>query len=321
MQAESLDTNLLQSARRVKAPDGAPISISARRKKMALKGLAYLVFFLVSVIFFTLIKIPDSAIANYILNEANRSSTAYSFTAEKISVRFFPLPHVQIEKLGMEPRFPGAGLPIALDEARIYPNPFTLGASFSADAYKSKIKGAASMNSFLLESEDLDLAKLTPLAQSGLDLKGLVSSLYVQLSMENQRIGTASGEIRLQGKYFFFDPTSFGLPVTLPILNLGDLDVLGTASRGQVRIDRFKLGSPGKDLEVQVASGTIALNDVMLNTRYDFHLLLKPSAALEKAVPLLPSMLSTMATKRADGFFGIKLAGKLSDPVPSIKKE
>ena len=56
-------------------------------------------------------------------------------------------------------------------------------------------------------------------------------------------------------------------------------------------------------------------------TKYDLHLLVKLSPTIEKAVPALSSMLAVMATKRADGFYGIKIAGKLSDPAPSIKKE
>jgi len=320
MSTQSLDTNLLQSAKKTKS-EGEPESPGVLRKKKILKALSYFVFFFISLVFFTVLKIPDSAIANFLLNYANTNSASYSFQAEKVSFRFFPYPHLEVDKLGMEPRFPGAGLPLTFDQVRVYPNPLLgLGINFSADAYKSTLTGAVSMSSFKLAGENLDLGKLTPLAQAGLDIKGLISTLYVEVATQNQRIATASGDIRIQGINFIFDATSFGLPVVLPILNLGDLEVQGTASQGQVRLEKFKVGSPGKDLELQIASGTIMLSDVIINTRYDLHVLIKPSATLEKAVPLLPSMLSSMATKRADGFFGIKLAGTLAG-VPSIKKE
>lgn len=321
MVTETLDTSLLQSAKKLKPSAEEAVSTGTRRKKLILKGLAYLAFFLISLIFFTIVKIPNSAVANFLLNYANKNSTAYNFQAEKIGIRFFPMPHLEVENLLMEPRFPGAGVPVSLDQVKIYPNPLMgLGASFRADGYKSTIHGAASPNSLKIETENLDLSKVSPLSEIGLDLKGLISSLYLQLSMQNQKISTADGDVRITGKNFVFDPTNFGLPVPLPVLNLGDLDLQATATNGQVRIDKLKIGSPGKDLEIQVPSGTIVLSDVLLNTRYELLLLIKPSAALEKAVPLLPSMLTTMATKRPDGFFGIRLAGNLIG-VPSIKKE
>jgi|GEM_PF-7067769 len=329
MATETLDTNLLQSARRSKGGEEAPLSPAARRKKLVLKSLAYGFFFFVSLIFFTLIKIPDSAIANYLLNSANQQSTTHNFSAEKVSVRFFPLPHLEIEKLGMDPRFPGAGIPLSFDEVTVYPNPFVLGVRFRAEAYKSTFTGSASMNSFHLESAKINLATMPLLAQMGFDLKGAFSNLLVQLSTQSQRLATADGEIRLQGSNLVYDPDALEvllrenlrMEMSLPDLNLGDLDMLATVNNGTVRVDKLKLGGANKDLEVQVASGTVTLSDAMPLTKYELHVLVKLSPSLEKSVPTLGSMLTMMSTKRADGFYGIKIAGKLSDPMPSIKKE
>ncbi len=316
---QALDTNLIQTAKKPKGDSPDP---AARKKKRILKILSYVLFFLSSLIFFTLVKIPNSAIANFLLNYANQSSSSYNFQAERIAVRFFPLPHLEVASLALEPRFPGAGVPIALEEINLYPNPFLgLGASFRALGYRNKIQGYISNSSFKLEGEGVDLSKLTPLADLGLDLKGILSVLYLKLSLDGQRVSKTTGEFHLSGKNFVFDPSNFGLPVALPILQLGDLEIQGTANNGQVKIDKFKVGGPGKDIEIQVPSGSLALNDVSLNSRYDLHILIKPSPSLEKAVPLLPSMLSAMATKRADGFFGLKLAGTFGGGVPSIKKE
>lgn len=319
MVSETLDPSLVQSAKKPRSDQGLN-PVPGRRKKL-LKGLAYAIFFLASLIFFTVVKIPNSAVANFVLNHANASSTAFNFQAEKLGIRFFPFPHLDVGNLSLEPRFPGAGVPLFFDQLKIYPNPLLgLGATFRADAYKSTVHGAVSPSSLKIESENLDLIRITPLSEIGIDLKGLINALYLQLSVQNQRISTASGNIRITGKNFIFDPTNFGLPVPLPALNLGDLDLQATATNGQVRIDKLKIGSPGKDLEVQVPNGSFTLNDVILNTRFELLLIVKPSPALEKAVPMLPPMLATMATKRPDGFFGIRLAGTLNE-VPSIKKE
>ena len=315
-EASALDPNLLQSAKKPKDAGGPPVS----RRKRVLKILAYVGFFIASLVFFTVIKIPDAAIANYLLDRAHKASPNYQFRADRIAVRFFPLPHLEAEKLSMEPKFPGAAVPVALDMLRVYPNPFILGASSTADAYKAKFKGSGSMGSFRVESADVDLGKVIPLTEIGLDLKGLVTSLYVQLSLHNQRLSTTEGEIRVKGKNVVFDAGAFtqqtGMP--LPVLNLGDLDLEGEAKAGQLRIEKFRIGGPGKDFEIVIPSGTITLADVMMNTKYDLTVHLKPSAATEKAIPIL-AVLPTMATKRPDGFYSIKLVGNLMN-VPSITK-
>lgn len=320
---DSLDTNLLQSAkRRVDAP---PESDAAIRRKNIFKKVAYAIFFFWALVFFTVLKVPDSLITNSILNSLNQN-TPYQWQAETVGLKFFPLPHLRFEKLALEPKIIGAGLPLSLDELRIYPNPFSLiplwggssfGGSFRAAAYKGVLSGSMYMggsSSIRLETDSLDLAQITPLVNAGIDVKGIVSSLAMKLSLPNQRMSLADGDITLKGKNFFVDPASFQTGFVLPILNLGDVDVQATARRGQVKIEKFKVGGSGKDLEVQITSGTIILADVSLNTRYELHLKIKPAPAIQTTVPGLVAMLESMATKQADGFYAMKLQGTLGSP-------
>ncbi len=329
MAVDTLDTNLVRSAKRPKEEPSqsntlAPAKAASRRKRI-LKVVAYVVFFFWSLITFTLLKVPDSAVANFILKSLNEN-TPYQWQAEKIGIGFFPTPHIRMEKLGLEPKFPGGGVPLYFDDIRIFPNPFSLipingppalGGSFRAEAYKSVVHGhfATGTNMALrIETDSLDLARLTPLTRSGIDLKGLINNLFIQLALPNQRLAMADGEVTLKMKNVVFDPSALGLPIALPLLNLGDVDVHGVANRGQVKIDRFKVGSAGKDLELQISSGTVVLSDVVPSTRYELHLLVKPSASIEKAVPGLGGMLASMATVKPDGFYAMKLQGTLSAP-------
>ncbi len=314
----TLDPNLLQTA---KKPKGQTVPRApGSRKKRLLKVAAYVFFFLSALIFFTILKIPDSAVANYLLANANRAAPAYQFRADKIALRFFPLPHLFSEKFAMEPRMPGSAVPFTFDELRVYPNPFALGASFRAEAYSSKLKGSASSNSFYLESDNVDLAKMTPLTEVGLELKGLLTTLYVNLSLNNQRVSSANGRIQLKGKNVVFDAGAFQAQtgMALPVFNLGEVEIEGEANNGQLRIEKCRIGSPGKDLEIRIPTGIISLSDVMMNTRYDLQVHIKPSATTEKAVPAF-LILSSIATKRPDGFYSLKIAGNLAS-VPSITK-
>lgn len=333
MAVHTLDQNLLQSPKPQKGE--APVvqttsSNSASMRKRIFKIIAYTVFFLWSLAFFTFLKIPDSVVANFLLNSLNQN-TPYQWQAEKIGLSFFPLPHLQIEKLGLEPKFPGGGIPLFLDELRIYPNPFSMiplggkpavGGSFKANLYQSAIHGSiatGSNTSLRVETSALDLARFTPISRGGMDLKGNITNLYLQVALPGQRLAMANGEINLQGKNVVFDPASLQLPMALPILNLGDVDIKATVNRGQVKFEKFKLGSPGKDLEVQIPNGTMMLADVMQNTRYELHLLIKPSAAIQSAMPGLIDMLKSMATAKPDGFYAMKLQGTFMAPGFPVK--
>ncbi|HEY8280287.1 MAG TPA: type II secretion system protein GspN, partial [Bdellovibrionota bacterium] len=274
---------------------------------------------------FTMLKVPDSAVANFLLNSLNQS-TPYQWQAETIRLGFFPFPHLKVEKLNLDPKFPGAGPALAVEEFRVYPNPFSLlplggppafGGSFRAEAYKANFHGyfaAGSDVKLRVETANADLAKFLPLNPTGSDLKGNITNLFIQILLPSQRASLADGEISVQGKNVAIDPSMFQLPIALPILNLGELDIQGSVSRGQVKITKFKLGSPGKDLELQIPNGSITLSDVTPNTRYDLHLLIKPSGAIIAAVPGITAMLDSMATRKPDGFYGLRLQGSLAAP-------
>jgi type II secretion system protein N len=324
MATDALDPNLVRSAKSTSKPGAtaAPAQPKSRRKDL-LKTLAYVLFFLWALAFFTMLKVPDSAITNFLLNSLNQN-TPYQWQAERISLGFFPLPHLTLEKLNLEPKF-GSGVPITLDEVRIYPNPFSLiplggpsafGGTFRAEAYKAVVKGSFSSGSNLslkIDTESVDLAKIKPLARSGVDLKGTLVNLHFQITMPSMQLTSSDGEVELKGKDMVLDPASFSLPIALPVLNLGDVNLQGQIQRGQVKIEKFKLGSAGKDLDMQV-TGTITLADLTPNTRYDLHVLLKPSAAIKAVVPAIDSMLGTWATLKPDGYFAMRIQGTLSAP-------
>ena len=80
------------------------------------------------------------------------------------------------------------------------------------------------------------------------------------------------------------------------------------------------MGGAGKDLDLQIPNGTVTLSDVSQNTRYDLHLLLKPSGAIEKAVPGMSSLLATWSTPKPDGYFAMKLQGSLAAPAFPTKE-
>jgi type II secretion system protein N len=334
--SDALDTNLLRTKGGGKAAASAeaaldPIALSQLRRKKILKGLAYAVFFLWSLVTFTMLKIPDSVVANLLLNTLNQN-TPYNWQAEKIGIGFFPWPHLTMEKLDLAPKFAGGGPDMRIDEIRVYPNPFALiplggapafGGSFRAEAYKTVVKGSFGTGhdlSLHVTTDSIDLGRIPPLA-AAMDLKGNVTALDFRIYLPGQRVGIADGEVVLKAKNVALDPSSFGLPIVLPLLNLGDVDVEGTLRQGALKIEKFKVGGAGKDLDIQIPSGTVNLSDVTPNTRYDLHVLLKPSAAMKAAVPGIDGMLGMWATVKPDGAYAVHVQGTLASPMPAISKD
>ncbi len=170
-----------------------------------------------------------------------------------------------------------------------------------------------------METTSLDLTRVTPLSRGGLDLKGNVTNLFLQFALPGQRLSMANGELTLQGKNIVFDPAALRIPMPLPILNFGDVDVKATVNRGQMKIEKFKLGSPGKDLEVQIVSGTVTFSDIMQNTRYELRVQIRPSAGIQAAMPSLTTMLDGFAAKKPDGFYALKLQGTMGMPGLPVK--
>lgn len=324
MPVDSLDTNLLSTGRRAKSDVDAPAEAAApvNRRNQILKALAYTLIFLLALIIFMIVKLPDSVVSNFTMRALNQN-TPYNFRADRISFHTFLLPHLSFEKLELEPKFPtGDGGSISIDSMNVYPSILsliptgstpTVRGSFSADAYKGAFSGsfALGQNTDLsLKVDSLDLSKVKPLSQAGLDLKGIITSLALNIVMENQRLSRSDGDIRMSGKNIIFDPASLQLPLPIPVLDLGSADIQARIVKGKLHLDKFQVGA-GKDLELK-AEGDIQLAEPMNYSRLDLRLRLKPSDKLLQAIPALQGMLTSLAAKRADGYYGMKVSGTLS---------
>jgi type II secretion system protein N len=322
MPVDTLDTNLIASraGKQAEAAPPLPATPVSPRKKI-LKLLAYCLIFLVAFLFFVIMKIPDSMVTNLTLGQLN-SNTPYSWRADRVGFRVFFLPHLTFEKLELEPKF-GVGTSLSVASMNIYPSLLSLipsgkapsfRGSFSAEAYQGQFSGNFTLGTdvaLAANVANLDLAKLTPLAQSGLDLRGMITSLVADLTMEAQKLSRAGGTVHLLAKNLVFDPASLQLPIAIPILDLGPAEIQGKILRGKLKLEKVTIGNATKDLELRV-EGDIQLAEPVNFSRVDLHLRLKPSDKLLKALPSLQGMLTSLAAKRADGFYGMKLSGSFA---------
>lgn len=318
MAVDTLDTNLISSRGRKSEEEAAPAPAPSSRGKKIAKIVAYVLIFLIALVFFMILKIPDSTVTNLTLGQLN-ANTPYNWRADKVGFRMLLLPHLNFEKLELEPKF-GVGNSFSLAKASIYPSLLSLlpsgptptfRGSFDAEAYQAKFNGnfaAGTNQAIALEVENLDLAKFTPLAQSGVDLRGVITSLVADVTLEAQKLSRSDGTVRASGKNIVLDPASLQLPVAVPLLDFGTAEIQAKILRGKLKLEKFVLGGPGKDMELRL-EGDIQLQDVVNFSRVDLKLRLKPSDKLLRAIPALQGMLTSLAAKRADGFYGMKLTG------------
>lgn len=327
MEAGSLDPNLLATGRRPKgaAADTAPAPAPSSRRKTILKGIAYVAIFFTAFLFFLLLKIPSGIVTNFVLQKINESGP-YRVDARKVEMKLLMVPHLNFEGMQLSPRYPGAGMSFDLDKLELYPSFRMLGslltgapavkAGFVAEAYKANWSGSVSLGNdtdFGLDAENIDITKLTPLLEAGVELKGVIQKLAVDLAMTAQKISRANGEIRLSGTNFQVDPGAFQVPMPLPILDLGPVEIQGKLTNGRLVFQKAQVGAAGRDLELRL-EGDIQIADTLPYSRMNLRLRIKPSEKLKKAVPTLEGMLGMVAAKRADGFFGTKLSGTFASP-------
>jgi type II secretion system protein N len=313
---DALDTNLLASQKKVKTIEPS----SAPPQKKWIKISIYASIFLAAFVFFASLKLPSTFIQGIVLGALNQNNQN-QWQADTLGLRLFWLPHIRAENLTMIPSAMSTVPSFSFQKIRIYPSYLSLipitgsfrpAASFDGEAYGSEFSGwvSPSKPDFELKLENADLSKITPLVEEGIDIKGILN-LTLQLALENQRLSKSQGKFQLSGKNFVVDPAAFGVPMPLPILDLGAIEIEGEVQNGKVRFQKAQIGSSGKDLELK-ATGEIQLADMMQFSRIDLRLKLKPSAKILTAMPALKTMLGTIAAEQADGFYGMKLSGTLS---------
>jgi len=309
---DTLDTNLLASGKR-KAPEEA--TVPPTKRKRIFKTLAYVAIFLTALVFFFSLKTPKTMVQGLVLNTLNQQRNLV-WQADSLEFRVFLKPHLKAENLSVEPRFPGAFPPLAFDELRIFPSFLRLltlnpAASFDGTIYGADFDGSFAQRSTAL-TLDLNNADLTKIpALEGKNLQGILTTLQTDITLDGGHLSRLSGTIKGEGRGFVLDPASFGVPIALPILDLGTLKLQATSQNGKVKIESLQLGAPGKDLEVRI-TGDVTLADVMQLSRIDLRLKLKPSEKILRAMPAIETTLKNMGALQADGFYAMKMVGQLN---------
>lgn len=320
MTTDALDTNLLASHnKKEKDPNQAPPEVESKKKKWA-KIALYVLVFLASFLFFASLKLPSTFFKGIVLGALNQNNSS-QWQADQLGFRLFWLPHVRAENLSFVPSAMSEMPALSFDQMRIFPSFFSLipitgsfrpAASFDGSAYGAEFEGwiQPAKPELELSVNQADLSKMSPLLEKGIDLKGILD-LTLKLALENQRLSRSNGTFSIKGKSFVVDPSAFGVPLPLPILDLGGIDLEGSIQNGRVRLQKAQVGNPGRDLEMK-ATGEIQLMDNPSFSRLDLRVQIKPAEKILNAMPALKTMLATIAAEQPGGFYAMKLSGTLT---------
>ncbi|RZA06716.1 MAG: type II secretion system protein GspN [Proteobacteria bacterium] len=319
----AVDSSLLSGADAAQDDSAVVITPAPTPVRRALKVIAYVAIFLAALILFVVLKLPDALISNSVLNSLN-NNTPYRWQADKISAHFFLFPHLNTEKLTMEGKGFSTLPPITFDTLTLYPSllsflPLTGSmnpkVSFDGTAYGANLKGSSRSRrdmALTLNADNVNLAKLTPLSQAGIDLQGIFTKVAADLELPDNDLSKADGTVEFSGKNFVMDPAALQIPMALPVMDLGTVEVRGKATNGKLKIDHFQVGAPGKDLEIRI-TGEITLQKNPMFSPANLRVVLKPSAKVLSAVPSIEGLLGTLATKQADGYYAMRFTGTLGN--------
>ena len=300
------------------------VTLPPSRAKRILKRIGWTSLGLFLLIFFTLSKLPEEPIRNYVQASISSalSDKGMTFTAGESSLSFWLGISYTMNNVSLQG--PALQTPVHIDRLTISPSLFPLlfgrtTGRFDVRNGDGKLSGSVSIKNtqfaFAFSSKDMDLGKLGVLpALAQISGSGVLNGDgSVRGDTAN---GTATaGEVHMNLNKVVIEAQSImGFSVPRLSISEGKADI--TIDGGKARITTLRLGKPGNsadDIQADV-SGDVTLAKQLeastLNLKTHFSL----SQNVLKAFVLLDALLSP--GKLPDGSYSFNLTGPLSSPNP-----
>jgi type II secretion system protein N len=246
---------------------------------------------------------------------------------------------VNFKDIHVRSRTTGTGKPIrfTLDSARVRVSPLVmltkatslgigasgLGGDFGIDLFNQK-KGPMRV---AIKAHAIDLAELPGVRETiNLPLTGTFEML-LDISSKTGRYSDADGSLSFKCKNCVLGDGKTPLKVegnpllsgglTLPRVRLGDLVGRVSIEKGTARLQGVEAKSPDGDLALE---GEIQLHDPVPTSTLALYLRFRLSEPFLKSADKLQLMLQMAgsAGKRPDGFYGVRLSGRLGSMSPPV---
>lgn len=316
----------------------APVPTDSTKPKLRLKErLAKLFkpvgwFLLITgaLIGFTLIKIPETKVKNYIQGsiQAGLSPYGISLVAEKTSFSILFGIHYQMK--GLQIFWPAPSESIThIDQIELSPSIWSfligkLGGSFVLKQGDGNLSGSfiteqTKQGRFItaaLNANKMDFGKLN-LFQPLTKIKGsLVANWDIQFNGFLEEPNTWSGVIRFDPSKIKID-SQFLQGFTIPQIQISEGTLELKIEKGKGLIQKLKLGKNGNtsDDMIGTASGDIQFQLPLLSSQLNVKTEFTLSENILKAFVLLDALLG--AGKQPNGSYAFQLMGPLNSPMPT----
>lgn len=305
------------------SPEAEEISSSAR----VIRWLAWGGVFLVFLIFFTLLKLPQDRVRDYVqgIIASTLSQQDIGFSAEKTSFSLLFGPSYTMRNITLT--FPAPLDPVKIEEVSVSPSLLGLFTGKAGGTFLVRNKGGSLKGSYFqplssksshisadFTADRLDLGALGVLLALA-NLKGAaVLSGSGTIDGDPSVPSTLNGDIRLNlSRIVIESQTVMGF--NLPRLSVSEGTVNVSLGKGKAAIRTLSLGrNVSDDIRAKV-TGDVNLGrnwpGSSISARADFSL----SAAVMKAFPLIDALLNQ--GKQADGSYAFRLTG----PVTAINPQ
>lgn len=316
----------------------APPHVSRAQK--LLRGLGWTLFGLFCLILFTVLKLPEIRIKNYLqgMISSTLATQGMTFSAAEtdLSMGFGisyemkdvtlnpppPQPSVKIEQIKVSPALLSLLLGKAGGSVKIKNGDGDLKAAFSMSGALGAAMGSGGPREFSTsyELKDMNLGKLGVLALAAGIQGSVVASGDGSIAGDLNSPQTWNGTTRLNLSRIVIEQQTLnisGMPISVPRLTISEGQIEVAFNQGKATVRSLKLGKPGNanDDIIATITGDILLgkqwqsSTLNLRTRFNF------SQKILKSFVLIDALLG--AGKQGDGGYAFNLTGPILAPNPS----
>lgn len=305
---------------------------AASRMKKIFRGAGWFIFGLACLVVFTLIKIPEARLKNFVHGSISAAlapqGITFSAGESHVSIGFgiyyemkdvtlhLPEPHpvVHIDEVEFTPSL----LPMILGKmggkVRVYNGDGYLKASFSSAG--SAAQPLKDLN-VTFKAGDLDLGKLgvLPIAAGVAGSLNLVSATG-SLSGNPMDPSSLTGSVQAAFSGIRIDQQAI-MGFSIPQLGISEGELDATIEKSKANVKNLRLGKAGnaKDDIIANVSGEVLLGKTWNNSNLNIKTRFTFSEKILKAYALLGTLLA--AGKQTDGSFAFNLTGPMTSPIPT----
>jgi type II secretion system protein N len=309
---------------------GGPAEDPDSRGGRVLRNLLWSVFALICLVFFTVVKLPETRVKAWIQGQvvAALAQQGIGFSAQETHLSMLLGLKYEMKGVTLTPPAGPLATEVKLERVSVSPSPLALltgkiGGGFEARQGEGSLRGTFRASpsggplDLALTTDKLNVGRMGLLALAGgIQASSLLLDSDIDLHGDPSVPSTLSGDVRLKPSRLVIEPQSIqGFPIPRITISTGDINL--HLSNGRAVLRTATVGKPGSaDDVVGTATGDIALARSLPASQLNLTVRFNLSPAIKSGpLGLVDSLLASMGAKQPDGSYALHLTGTLEAPV------